>query len=75
MSIYNNFKQYAYKGTVPTATENNSEVPQNCFYKSVHYIDNVVGPVKDAVFGVRESKDDLGGRKHEVYGMIGHVVL
>ncbi|MDR3131685.1 MAG: hypothetical protein LBU02_01130 [Rickettsiales bacterium] len=71
---YKNFKQYAQFGTVPVA-ENNNQVPQNCFYKSVHYIDNVVGPVKDAVFGVEESKDNLGGRKHRNCGMIGLAVL
>ncbi len=68
---YENFKQYAHNGTVPTVTENNSEVPQNCFYKSVHYIDNVVGPVKDMLVGVNKGADastTLGNRKEAIKG-------
>ncbi|WP_168456227.1 hypothetical protein [Wolbachia endosymbiont of Ctenocephalides felis wCfeJ] len=45
-TTYGNFKQYAKHGTVPVA-ENNNQVPQNCFYKSVDHINSVVGPVKD----------------------------
>ncbi|MGL9731770.1 MAG: hypothetical protein ACR5KX_03060 [Wolbachia sp.] len=62
-SSYENFKQYARFNTVPVA-ENNNQVPQNCFYKFVYYIDSVLGPVKDAVFGVEESKDNLSSRDH-----------
>ncbi|MGL9761700.1 MAG: hypothetical protein ACR5LB_05895 [Wolbachia sp.] len=69
-SSYENFKQYARFKTVPVA-ENNNQVPQNCFYKSVYYIDSVLGPVKDAVFGVEESKDNLGSREHGNLGMVG----
>ncbi|MDR0288879.1 MAG: hypothetical protein LBH78_02410 [Rickettsiales bacterium] len=43
---YENFKQYAHNGTVPTVTDNSSQVPQNCFYKSVDHVNSVVGPVK-----------------------------
>ncbi len=49
-SLFKNFNRYAKYGTVPAA-KNNSEVPQNSFYKSVHYIDNVVGPVKNVALG------------------------
>lgn len=49
-SLYNNFKQYAKYGAVPVA-ENNSKVPQNGFYKSVHYINSVIGPVKNVALG------------------------
>ncbi|UPA54874.1 hypothetical protein MWH06_06400 [Wolbachia pipientis] len=31
-------------------------VPENSFYKSVHYVDNILGPVKDIICGV-ESKN------------------
>ena len=31
-------------------------VPENSFYKSVHYVDNILGPVKDVICGV-ESKN------------------
>ncbi|OWZ24879.1 hypothetical protein [Wolbachia endosymbiont of Wuchereria bancrofti] len=45
---HNNFKQYAQQGTVPAVEQNNgSKVPQNSFYKSVYYIDSVLGPIKD----------------------------
>lgn len=65
-SLFKNFNRYAKYGTVPAA-KNNSEVPQNSFYKSVHYIDNVVGPVKDMLVGVSKSTY-LGGREKWVYG-------
>ena len=70
-SSYKNFKQYAQHGTVPVVTENNSQVPQNCFHKSVHYIDNIVGPVKNVLFGV---KSDYPGR-YEAEPMVGTAVL
>lgn len=70
-SLYNNFKQYAKQGTVPAAKDR-GEVPQNCFYKSVHYIDNVVGPVKDMLVGVNKDADTsattLGKREKKVCG-------
>lgn len=54
---YENFKQYTQHGTVPAVEKNNSQVPQNCFYKSVHHIDSVVGPVKDMLVGVNKDAD------------------
>ncbi|MEY2393414.1 hypothetical protein [Wolbachia endosymbiont of Tettigetta isshikii] len=38
-------------------TENHTLVPESSFYKSVHYIDNVLGPIKDGICGVK-IKDD-----------------
>ncbi|MDR2977939.1 MAG: hypothetical protein LBU56_00575 [Rickettsiales bacterium] len=46
--------------------ENNSQVPQNSFYKSVHYIDNVVVPVKNVLFGVKSGQT----RKYEAVPMV-----
>ncbi|WP_265015100.1 hypothetical protein [Wolbachia endosymbiont (group B) of Camptogramma bilineatum] len=68
-SLFKNFNGYAKYGTVPAA-KNNSEVPQNSFYKSVHYINSVIGPVKDAVSGVKSSQVCLGGRKNGSLGII-----
>jgi len=69
---YENFKRYAQHGTVPAAAGNNNQVPQNCFYKSVHYIDSVVGPVKDMLVGVKKDADTstttLGKREKKVCG-------
>ncbi|MDG7053065.1 MAG: hypothetical protein LKM45_04245 [Wolbachia endosymbiont of Alcedoecus sp.] len=53
-SLYDNFKQYAQFGTVPTVKQDDgSQVLQNCFYKSVDHINSVVGPVKNVLFGVK----------------------
>ncbi|WP_341816348.1 hypothetical protein [Wolbachia endosymbiont (group A) of Nomada goodeniana] len=58
MSIYQYFKRYAKHGIVPAKrAEDCTLVPENSFYKSVHYVDNVLGPVKDVICGV-ESKDN-----------------
>ncbi|MDG7056699.1 MAG: hypothetical protein LKM43_00905 [Wolbachia endosymbiont of Penenirmus auritus] len=58
MSVYQYFKRYVQYGIVPAErTENHTLVPESSFYKSVHYIDNVLGPVKDVICGV-EIKDD-----------------
>lgn len=69
---YENFKQYAQHGTVPAVEKNNSQVPQNCFYKSVYHIDSVVGPVKDMLVGVNKDADTstttLGKREKKVCG-------
>ncbi|WP_265036010.1 hypothetical protein [Wolbachia endosymbiont (group A) of Anomoia purmunda] len=71
--VYKNFKKYAqYR-----AVSDDSQVLQNCFYKSVYYIDSVVGPVKDALFGVEESFSShisLGGRGHRDSGMTSDAV-
>jgi len=70
-SSYKNFKQYAKHGTVPVA-ENNGQVPQNSFYKSLYHIDSVVGPVKDMLVGVNKDTDasttTLGKREEKVCG-------
>ncbi|MDM8334844.1 hypothetical protein [Wolbachia pipientis] len=70
---YNNFNEYAKYGTVPTVTENNSQVPQNSFYRSVHYIDGVLGPIKDMIVGVNKdvntSTTTLGRREKGVCGV------
>ncbi|WP_250296001.1 hypothetical protein [Wolbachia endosymbiont of Oedothorax gibbosus] len=69
---YENFKQYAKHGTIPAVEKNNSQVPQNCFYKSVYHIDSVVGPVKDMLVGVNKDADTstttLGKREKKVCG-------
>lgn len=46
-SSYSNFKKYVKFGDVPTKSVRGNEVPQNNFYKSVHYINSVIGPVKN----------------------------
>ncbi|WP_265035807.1 hypothetical protein [Wolbachia endosymbiont (group A) of Anomoia purmunda] len=57
MSVYQYFKRYAKYGIVPAKeVKNHTPVPENSFYKSVHYVDNVLGPVKDVICGV-ESKN------------------
>lgn len=64
---YGNFKKYAECSTVPAVKKSdNSRVSQNSFYKSVYYIDSVVGPVKDAVFGVERNEFSINGQKAEV---------
>ncbi|WP_253299874.1 hypothetical protein [Wolbachia endosymbiont of Chironomus riparius] len=53
MSVYKNFNNYTHYGTIPAVRKcDNRKVPQNNFYRSVNYINNVVGPIKDAIFGV-----------------------
>ncbi|UIP91237.1 hypothetical protein IYZ83_003560 [Wolbachia pipientis] len=69
-SLFKNFNRYAKYGTVPTKSVRGNEVPQNSFYKSVHYINSVIGPVKDAVSGVKSSQVCLGGRKNESLDII-----
>ncbi|MCA4774475.1 hypothetical protein [Wolbachia endosymbiont of Mansonella perstans] len=72
-SSYKNFKQYARFGTVHAVKrDDGSKVSQNCFYKSVYYIDSVIGPVKDMIVGVNKDADTstttLGKREKRVYG-------
>ncbi|KLT22729.1 hypothetical protein wVul_0736 [Wolbachia endosymbiont of Armadillidium vulgare str. wVulC] len=50
-SLYSNFKGYAKLGITPTKSVVGNEVPKNSFYKSVHLINSVVGPVKNVAFG------------------------
>ncbi|MGL9778747.1 MAG: hypothetical protein ACR5K5_00460 [Wolbachia sp.] len=58
MPVYRYFRRYVEYGVVPAKrAEDCTLVPENSFYKSVHYVDNILGPVKDVIFGV-ESKDD-----------------
>lgn len=58
MSVYRYFRRYIEYGVVPAKrAEDCTLVPENSFYKSVHYVDNILGPVKDVICGV-ESKDD-----------------
>lgn len=51
-SLYKNFKEYSRYGTVPTKSVRGNEVPQNSFYKSVHYINSVIGPVKNVALAM-----------------------
>ncbi|MBA8757174.1 hypothetical protein HCR13_03605 [Wolbachia pipientis] len=52
------YRRYVEYGIVPAKrAKNYTLVPEDSFYKSVHYVDNVLGPVKDVICGV-ESKDD-----------------
>jgi len=73
-SLYKNFKQYAQFGTVPTVKQDDgSEVLQNSFYKSVYYIDSVLGPIKDMIVGVNKDTNTntsttLGNRKETIKG-------
>ncbi|OAM01631.1 hypothetical protein [Wolbachia endosymbiont of Dactylopius coccus] len=58
MSVYRYFRRYVEYGVVPAKrAEDCTLVPENSFYKSVRYVDNVLGPVKDVICGV-ESKDN-----------------
>jgi len=69
-----NFKYYAKYGTVPTKdTKDYTQVPENRFYKSVHYVDSVVGPVKDVLFGVQRGfhYDKIGRRNNRSHDLIG----
>ncbi|MBS9531870.1 MULTISPECIES: hypothetical protein [unclassified Wolbachia] len=59
-SLFKNFNRYAKYGTVPAA-KNNSEVPQNSFYKSVHYINSVIGPVKNVALGSYKKNPSMIG--------------
>ncbi|MDG7055757.1 MAG: hypothetical protein LJD31_04500, partial [Wolbachia endosymbiont of Menacanthus eurysternus] len=46
MSVYQYFKRYVEYGIVPAKrTKDFTLVPESSFYKSVHYIDNVLGSV------------------------------
>ncbi|MFP3021365.1 MAG: hypothetical protein ACEY3F_08840 [Wolbachia sp.] len=58
MSVYRYFRRYVEYGVVPAKrAEDCTPVPESSFYKSVSYVDSVLGPVKDVICGV-ESKDD-----------------
>ncbi|MGL9762641.1 MAG: hypothetical protein ACR5LB_11080 [Wolbachia sp.] len=58
MSVYQYFKRYVEYGIVPTKKiEDFTLTLESSFYKSVHYIDNVLGPVKDIICEI-ESEDD-----------------
>lgn len=50
-SLYDNFKEYAECGNVPTKGVGYNKVPENSFYKSVDLINSVIGPVKNVAFG------------------------
>ncbi|WP_265033297.1 hypothetical protein [Wolbachia endosymbiont (group A) of Sicus ferrugineus] len=57
MSVYRYFRRYVEYGVVPAKrAEDCTLVPENSFYKSVHYVNNILGPVKDVICGV-ESKN------------------
>lgn len=49
-NLFENFSKYAARGIIPTRRFGYHLIPQNSFYKSVHYIDSVVGPVKNVAF-------------------------
>ncbi|QOD37860.1 hypothetical protein [Candidatus Wolbachia massiliensis] len=71
--LYKNFIKYAKYGVVPAKYgENNDLVPENSFYKSVYYIDSVLGPIKDMIVGVNYDSNIptmcLGRRKKRVDG-------
>lgn len=58
MSVYRYFRRYVEYGVVPAkGAKDYTLVLEDSFYKSVHYVDNVLGPVKDVICGV-ESKGD-----------------
>ncbi|MDX5488266.1 MAG: hypothetical protein O7150_05800, partial [Wolbachia endosymbiont of Andrena praecox] len=74
MSVYRYFRRYVEYGVVPAKkAEDNTLVPENSFYKSVHYVDNVLGSVKDVICGV-ESKDDYNKyyKNNDKYEYVGH---
>lgn len=50
-NLYDNFKEYAECGNVPTKGVGYNKVPQNSFYKSVDLINSVIGPVKNVALG------------------------
>ncbi|WP_353283451.1 hypothetical protein [Wolbachia endosymbiont (group A) of Pogonocherus hispidulus] len=57
MSVYRYFRRYVEYGVVPAKrAEDCTPVPESSFYKSVSYVDSVLGPVKDVICGV-ESKN------------------
>ncbi|MBR9982968.1 MAG: hypothetical protein MUP48_03735 [Wolbachia endosymbiont of Homalodisca vitripennis] len=60
-SLYKNFKEYYRYGTVPTKSVRGNKVPQNSFYKSVHYIDSVIGPVKNVALGSYKKNPSMIG--------------
>lgn len=68
-----NFKNYAEYGIVPGREKNGHSVPQNSFYRSVNYIDGIVGPIKDAVFGVGVRGNYIGSRSEENAGTLTHI--
>ncbi|WP_341808730.1 hypothetical protein [Wolbachia endosymbiont (group E) of Neria commutata] len=81
LNILENFTNHAEYGVVPAKLRegvkepsfsfNNKEfAPKNCFFKSVHYVDSVVGRVKDVVFGVNRSDYGINSRTHTITGII-----
>ncbi|WP_068652680.1 hypothetical protein [Wolbachia endosymbiont of Trichogramma pretiosum] len=50
-SSYGNFKKHVKLGDVPTKRVLGNQVPQSNFYKSVHCINSVIGPVKNVSLG------------------------
>lgn len=60
-NLFKNFSKYAARRIVSTRRFGDHIVSQNSFYKSVHYIDSVVGPVKNVAFDSswRRSLTDL----------------
>lgn len=51
-NLFKNFSKYAARGIIPTRDGHfGCQVPQNSFYKSVHYINSVIGPVKNVALG------------------------
>ncbi|QJT94683.1 hypothetical protein HGO53_05470 [Wolbachia endosymbiont of Diaphorina citri] len=60
-NLFENFSKYAARGIVPTRRFGYHLVPQNSFYKSVHYIDSVVGPVKNVALGSYKKNPSMIG--------------
>ncbi|MCA4774977.1 hypothetical protein IHO40_02420 [Wolbachia endosymbiont of Mansonella ozzardi] len=57
-SVCQYFKGYVEYGIVPAKKiEGFTLTPESSFHKSVRHIDNVLGPVKDIIYGV-ENEDD-----------------
>ncbi|APR98523.1 hypothetical protein [Wolbachia endosymbiont of Folsomia candida] len=76
-SIWQNFKDYARYGTVPTIEKNGNFVPANSFYESVKIVDDLLGSIKDPLSGVEscEASDNyVGNRKQEVFSLFGVIV-
>ncbi|GFY79865.1 uncharacterized protein TNIN_55171 [Trichonephila inaurata madagascariensis] len=73
MSVYRYFRRYVEYGVVPAKrAEDCTLVPENSFYKSVHYVDNILGPVKDVICGAKSKNDKceyVGYRAERVYSL------
>ena len=56
LNLFGNFSRYAKFGDIPRKSVGyfGNEVSQNSFYKSVYYINSVVGPVKNVAFSESE---------------------